>query len=180
MDDCPRQNPAYRHAKEEAPSGASSTAVALLSSLVSTARLQVRLRDRGTRGFRSFVRRSGDRRLERTIGSRMGLRIVFDRIAAGVPGFAVTFAGEFQCDLRRTDGSLRTWTIDTRSGRVIARRGVADSPLVTARLSVADFVRVVGGELDPGRALLDGRLDLAGDFSVVTRLGDVVGALGGD
>jgi len=91
----------------------------------------------------------------------------------------VTFAGELQCELRRIDGTLRIWTIDTRSGRAVARPGAADAPALKARLTVADFVRIAGGELDAGRALLDGRLDLAGDFSVVTRLGDLFGRRGG-
>ncbi len=138
------------------------------------------MNDRGAQAFRSFVSRSGDRRLEWTIGSRLGLRLVFRRFAERVPGFAVSFAGELQCDLLRTDGTLRTWTIDTRSGRAVARCGLADAPGVTAQLTVADFVRIVGGELDPGRALLDGRLDLKGDFGVVTRLGDVLDRLSGD
>ena len=97
------------------------------------------------------------------------------QVAARVPGFAVRFAGELQCDLRRTDGTLSTWTIDTRSGRAIARSGPAEAPALTVRLTVADFVRMTAGELDPGSALLDGRLDLSGDFSVVTRLGMIFG-----
>ena len=33
---------------------------------------------------------------------------------------------------------------------------------------------MTAGELDAGNALLDGRLDLSGDFSVVTRLGFLI------
>ena len=138
---------------------------------MSSASRKSRLSDRGTRAFKSFVRGAGDRRLERTIGSHVGLRLLFDQVAQRVPAFAISFAGELQCDLRRSDGTLTVWTIDTRSGSAVARRGVAEQPAVTARLTVADFVRITAGQLDAGTALLDGRLDLAGDFSVVTRLG---------
>ncbi len=45
---------------------------------------------------------------------------------------------------------------------------------VTAR--AADVLRMAAGELGPGRALLDGRLDLAGDWGVAMRLGKMFGA----
>jgi hypothetical protein len=35
--------------------------------------------------------------------------------------------------------------------------------------------RFAAGELDPGRALLEGRLDLKGDFALATRLGEMFG-----
>jgi hypothetical protein len=124
----------------------------------------------GSRAFKSFVRSSSDRRLERTIGTRAGLRMLFAQLAVRVPSFAATLAGELQCDLRRSDGSLTIWTIDARSGRAIARRGPANRPALTARLSVADMIRMAAGELDPGRAVLEGRLDFAGDFGVMNRL----------
>lgn len=139
--------------------------------LVRTSTARLRLGERGSAAYRAFVRGASDRRLELTIGSHGGLRMLMAQVAARVPGFAVKFAGELQCDLRRSDGSFSTWTIDTRSGRAVARAGPAERPALTARLSVADFVRMTAGELDPGNALLDGRLDLSGDFSVVTRLG---------
>jgi hypothetical protein len=138
---------------------------------VRTSAARVRLGERGSAAYRSFVRGSSDRRLELTIGSRAGLRMLMAQVAAQVPGFALRFAGELQCDLVRGDGRLSTWTIDTRSGRALARSGPADAPALTARLSVADFVRMTAGELDPGNALLDGRLDLKGDFSIVRLLG---------
>ena len=40
---------------------------------------------------------------------------------------------------------------------------------------MADFVRMAGGDLDAGKALLIGRLDLEGDFDVAGRLGDMFG-----
>lgn len=133
--------------------------------------IQDRAAARGTRAYRSFVRGASDRRLELTAGSRAGLRMLMSQVAARVPGFAAKLGGQFQIDLRRSDGTVTTWTLEARGDRIVARAGQARAPLLTARLSVADFVRMTAGELDPGNALLDGRLDLAGDFSVVTRLG---------
>jgi putative sterol carrier protein len=42
-------------------------------------------------------------------------------------------------------------------------------------LGVADFVRIAGRDLDPGKALLTGRLDLEGDLAVAARLGEMFG-----
>ena len=50
-----------------------------------------------------------------------------------------------------------------------------DLPDLTIRLGVADFLRVAAGELDPVKALLSGRLDLAGDFAVAMRLAAMFG-----
>jgi putative sterol carrier protein len=57
----------------------------------------------------------------------------------------------------------------------LARPGPAAAPALVLRMSVADFVRMAGGDLDPGKALLTGRLDLEGDFDVAGRLGDMFG-----
>ena len=96
--------------------------------------------------------------------------MLFAQLAARLPAFATTFAGELQCDLHRSDGSTTSWTIESGPGRAIARRGPAKRPALTARLSVADMIRIAAGELDPGRAVLEGRLDFAGDFGVMNRL----------
>jgi hypothetical protein len=129
-----------------------------------------RLGASGSRAFKTFVRNSSDRRLELTFGTRAGLRMLFAQLAVRVPAFAATLAGELQCDLRRGDGSLTVWSIDARSGRATVRQGPAARPALTARLSVADMIRIAAGELDPGRAVLEGRLDFAGDFGLMTRL----------
>jgi len=43
-------------------------------------------------------------------------------------------------------------------------------------MGVADFVRMAARELDPGRALMTGRLDIEGDSRVAMRLGEMFGA----
>ena len=72
---------------------------------------------------------------------------------------------------------MSRWTIDASAGRARAREGAATSPAVTVKLTVADFVRMAALELDPGAALLDGRLDVAGDFAVASQLGEMFGVL---
>jgi hypothetical protein len=134
-----------------------------------------RLAEGGERAFGAYVRRSGDRRLERTVGSGPALRAIFAAMThAYVPGSGDGFTGELQYDLRR-NGDLVPWTLRIDGDRAVARSGPTNAAALTLRLSVADFVRIAGGELDPGRALLTGRLDLEGDFALAQRLGEMFG-----
>ena len=63
--------------------------------------------------------------------------------------------------------------------RATARPGPASAPALTLKLAVADFVRIAGRDLDPGKALLVGRLELEGDFALAARLGEMFGAPAG-
>ncbi|HEX2105119.1 MAG TPA: LLM class flavin-dependent oxidoreductase [Solirubrobacteraceae bacterium] len=132
--------------------------------------------DGGEQAFRAFVRRSGDAGLERTAGSDRGLRLIFGAMAGAYePDKAHGFSGELQYDLRRSDGRLVQWTVRVDPRRATARHGPASAPALTLKLAVVDFVRMAAGELDAGKALLSGRLDLAGDFSLAQRLGEMFG-----
>ena len=126
--------------------------------------------------FQRFVRRSSDQRLERTIGSDRGLRLVFAQMARAYrPDRAAGWTGDIRYELARADGSLRTWTVTCGADRARARPGAAPGPGLTIKVSVADFLRVAAGELNPAVALLSGRLDLEGDFAVAMRLAAMFG-----
>jgi alkanesulfonate monooxygenase SsuD/methylene tetrahydromethanopterin reductase-like flavin-dependent oxidoreductase (luciferase family)/putative sterol carrier protein len=140
------------------------------------AALQGFVEGRGERAFRRLVKSSGDARLERFAGSDAALRFLFGTMASRYdPARAGGFAGELQYDLRAGDGRVRTWTVAVAGDRAEARPGPAHDPKLTVKVGLADFLRIAAGELDPGRALLAGQLDLAGDFSVAARLGEMFG-----
>jgi putative sterol carrier protein len=42
-------------------------------------------------------------------------------------------------------------------------------------MGLADFIRMAGNDLDPGKALLTGRLDFDGDLTIAPRLGEMFG-----
>ena len=126
--------------------------------------------------FRSFVRRSSDRRLERTVGSDRGLRFVFVQMArAFQPDKAAGWSGDIRYELTGPAGRVRTWTVSCGADGARSREGAAPDPALTIKLGVADFVRVAGGDLDPAKALLSGRMDLEGDFAVAMRLAAMFG-----
>lgn len=143
---------------------------------VGRARLRRVAHTRGEAAFRTFVKRSDDRRLERTVGTNQGLRVLFGVMQSSyAPDQAAGFTGELCYELRTAGGELRLWTLVISPERVEARPGRGAEPRLVVKLTVADFVRIAGGDLDAGRALLTGRMDLEGDFSLAARLGSMFG-----
>lgn len=128
----------------------------------------------------AHVRDSSDLRLERSLASRPALRILFAALARRFdPVGAAGFTGTLRFELSVTGGRERVWTIVITPGRAVARGGRHDhQAAVVVRAGAADFVRLAAGVLHPARALLSGRLDVAGDLGVARRLGPMFG-LGG-
>jgi putative sterol carrier protein len=98
--------------------------------------------------------------------------------SAFLPAEAGGFTGELAYELRGLDGELRLWTLTLTADRARARPGSAAAPRLTVKMTLADFVRIAGRDLDPGTALLTGRMDLEGDFSLAARLGAMFGQSG--
>jgi alkanesulfonate monooxygenase SsuD/methylene tetrahydromethanopterin reductase-like flavin-dependent oxidoreductase (luciferase family)/putative sterol carrier protein len=118
----------------------------------------------------AVVRRAGEQRLARYGSSPVALGALFKGMAALYdPERAAGFQGEVQYDLT-ADGRTERWTLFVDGRRARARRGPAAAPAVTLRASVADFLRIAGGELSLGRAAIEERLEIDGDLGVATRL----------
>jgi alkanesulfonate monooxygenase SsuD/methylene tetrahydromethanopterin reductase-like flavin-dependent oxidoreductase (luciferase family) len=173
----PAADPAYAVLPTASgPPAESALARVTMNGRPRLAALQGVLADRGERAFEAFVRRADDRRLERTIGSDRGLRLIFGAMAqAYVPEAAGGFSGELEYRLRRADGTVVDWTVAIDGERAAVHPGPAKAPALKLKLGVADFVRIAGRDLDPGKALLTGRLDLEGDLAVAARLGEMFG-----
>jgi len=138
--------------------------------------LAARASERGEEAFSGWVSRASDRGLERTAGSRAGLALLFGEMARRFdPERAAGFEGDIVYELSGDDGASRVWTLAVSGGRARSRAGRAPAPRLTVSLALADFVRMAGGDLDPGKALLTGRLHVEGDLSVAARLGEMFG-----
>jgi hypothetical protein len=130
----------------------------------------------GERIFFSYVQRSSDERLERTVGSPRGLRVVFAAMARAYrPDRAGGFSGDIRYELTDAQGRARTWTVSCSPQGARARPGAAAAPALTIKLALADFIRVAGRDLDPVKALLSGRMELEGDFALAMRLAQMFG-----
>jgi hypothetical protein len=131
---------------------------------------------RGEAIFQAFVRRSSDTRLERTVGSRRGLRAVFAAMTRAYrPDRAGGWEGDIRYEIRDSAGHVRTWTVSCDARRARAIASAQPDPALTIKLALADFIRLAGRDLDPAKALLGGRMDLEGDFGVALKLGDMFG-----
>jgi Luciferase-like monooxygenase/SCP-2 sterol transfer family len=158
------------------PPAESTLARATANGRPRLAAMQALATEHGERAFRAFVRRSDDRRLERTVGSDRGLKLLFGAMTQAYrPERAGGFTGEVLYELRRADRALVPWTVAIAPDRASARPGGAGAPALTVKLGVADFVRMAGRDLDPGKALLTGRMDLEGDLALAGRLGEMFG-----
>jgi SCP-2 sterol transfer family protein len=135
-----------------------------------------RHRPRGERALAAWVRGAGDAQLERLVGSRAVLTAAFALLARRFDPLAADgFAGDVVFELRRADGRVRAWTLTVAGDSARPRRGPAPRPALRVVIGVADFARLAAGVLDPGTALLTGRLDVHGPFAVAARLGEMFG-----
>jgi putative sterol carrier protein len=156
--------------------GARAVAATRRAPNAALAALRRSLETHGERAFQSFVARTNDRRLARTAGSTTGLRLLFAGMERQfLPERAAGFTGDIQYNLRAPDGTTRAYTVTIADDHATARPGAADAPKLTITLSTADFVRIAGRDLDPVKAVLTGRLELAGDFAVALKLGEMFG-----
>jgi alkanesulfonate monooxygenase SsuD/methylene tetrahydromethanopterin reductase-like flavin-dependent oxidoreductase (luciferase family)/putative sterol carrier protein len=163
-------------------SGADPAATAVPEPVVAAPRgaafaaLRRTLETRGEQAFQAFVGRSGDERLARTAGSSAGLRVIFGAMERQfVPARAAGFTGDIQYNLRGADGEIRSWTVSIAGDRATARPGASGDAKLTITLATADFIRIAGRDLDPVKAVLTGRMELAGDFAVAMKLGEMFG-----
>ena len=154
---------------------ANGTGAARGGALAFLGTARIRAQQRGELAFGSFVRRSDDRRLERTIGTDPVLAMIFGAMARRFDaGAANGFTGQIQWTLRG-EARTKSWVVDIDGRRARVRPGSATEPKLVLTLSMADFARVVADELHPAKALITGRLQIRGDLAVAAKLGPMFG-----
>jgi len=72
--------------------------------------------------------------------------------------------------LNLTGDSGGAWHITIADQQCRLASGPADTPTVTITMSADDFGQLIAGRLDGVSAFLAGRIQIAGDMSLVTRL----------
>jgi putative sterol carrier protein len=141
------------------------------------AALERRLREAGESAFAAFVRKRSDAQLERTLGSGPGLRIMFKGLEkAFVPEKANGFKGEVQYELIGARNGNREWVVRVDGDHASVGPGHASNPVVTFRMSVPVFARIAAQEIHPAKAMMEGQLELEGDFEAAARFGEMFGA----
>ena len=129
----------------------------------------------------NWVRRADEAKLERRFGSRLAQRVMFAGMAWRFdPSSAAGFEGKISYELQRpaTGGPPLRWTVEVANGRARARRGGAEDAVLKLRLTLADFVRIGAGTVDPALPVLQGRASFQGDFGLAVRLPEMFRATG--
>jgi alkanesulfonate monooxygenase SsuD/methylene tetrahydromethanopterin reductase-like flavin-dependent oxidoreductase (luciferase family) len=173
--DPPRKAPPYVISPQSEPSPAYDMRGAGAAPSRNGASVGRRLNTLAERAFGSFVRGRSDEQLERLFGTTRALKVAFDRMErAFVPEKGRGFRGSIQWDI---EGSRRThtWHVRIVDGRAEAAEGPADDASVRMRMTVPVFARVLARELDPARAMMEGKLAIKGDFAVAAQIGPMFG-----
>jgi putative sterol carrier protein len=126
-----------------------------------------------------FVAGASDAKLERRFGSGLMQRVMFSVMTASFNADAAAgFQGRLSYELGRpaTEAPPLRWTVEVSGRRARARRGASDDAAVKLRVTLADFVRIGAGTIDPATPVLQGRASFQGDFGLVVRLPEMFGA----
>jgi hypothetical protein len=146
-------------------------------------RARARLSATGRAVVARWTRDDSDEDLVRRFGGNLAQRTLFSAMARSFqPAMAYGFTGDLTFELRPPEDELDAaaadwWTIEVRGRSASGRRGRSDNAAVTVHADLADFVRLVAGELHPVRALIEGTIEVEGDIMVAARLPDLFGAV---
>jgi SCP-2 sterol transfer family len=118
-----------------------------------------------------------DRVLELTLGSRLGIEVIFAVMSRQfVPSAAEGFEGSICYELRRHSGAIiEGWALRITLSAAKASLGFPTDPAVTLRLTVGDFVRLNLGAVSPVTLLTEERLKIDGDLTVAAKLAPMFG-----
>jgi alkanesulfonate monooxygenase SsuD/methylene tetrahydromethanopterin reductase-like flavin-dependent oxidoreductase (luciferase family) len=120
-----------------------------------------------------------DEQVERRFSSPLAQRAMFTGMARSfAPEHAAGFHGRLVYELARpaTGQPPSRWTIEVLDGHAAARPGAAAEAALTVRFTLADFVRIAAGTIDPAEPLLANRASFDGDFALAARLPEMFGA----
>jgi alkanesulfonate monooxygenase SsuD/methylene tetrahydromethanopterin reductase-like flavin-dependent oxidoreductase (luciferase family) len=138
-------------------------------------RLAGRFQAAGESAFAAFVAKRTDAQLERIFGSGPGLKLIFKGMErAFLPEKANGFKGEVQYEFTGPNG-FRSWVMRIDGDRARAERGRASDPVIVFRSSVPMFARMASQEIHPGKAMMEGQVEVEGDFEAAGRLGEMFG-----
>ena len=129
----------------------------------------------GEAALARLVRGRSDAQLHRLFDRGPGLPVIFRGMeSALVPERAEGIAAEIQYELRGRSGTLG-WVVAIADGKARVRRGSSPDAAVTMRASVPDFVRIVSREAFAPKLLLEGRVEVEGDYLLAGRLDEIFG-----
>jgi alkanesulfonate monooxygenase SsuD/methylene tetrahydromethanopterin reductase-like flavin-dependent oxidoreductase (luciferase family)/putative sterol carrier protein len=123
--------------------------------------------------FLGMVRNRTDIELDAIFSAGPGLAMIFRGMQEVFrPERAQDFQGRVQYVLDGRAGA-RSWVLDISDGQLKIEEAAVDDALVTLRLGIPTFARMIAGQLSPSAALTDGKLVVEGDLDAALRLGEM-------
>jgi alkyl sulfatase BDS1-like metallo-beta-lactamase superfamily hydrolase len=116
--------------------------------------------------------RLDDEQLRRILRTSAGQRVLFTGLAVRLRAAAARgLNATIQFDLTDEGKPAGTWIVglDGVAG-ARARPRAAKEPSATLTIELIDLGRMAAGRLDPGAAVMSGKLELQGDYGVLMRL----------
>jgi putative sterol carrier protein len=83
---------------------------------------------------------------------------------------------DISAELELVLGTYGTFTLEVERGGLALKKRTAKKPSIILELDASDLAEFVLGALSPSAALLDGRLELAGDVGLAMRLAPLFSA----
>jgi alkanesulfonate monooxygenase SsuD/methylene tetrahydromethanopterin reductase-like flavin-dependent oxidoreductase (luciferase family) len=137
----------------------------------------------GRRGATQLLGRlvdgASDEQVEKRFSSPLALRALFAGMARSYVSDAVPeFEGRLLYELSRPETGQPPvrWTIRVHDERASAHQGADNGAQLKIRFTLADFVRLAAGAIDPAEPLLAGRASFDGDFALAAKLPEMFGA----
>jgi putative sterol carrier protein len=101
-----------------------------------------------------------------------------EEIFGAMPGqFDAAKAGDYsttiQFDLEGEDGGQ--WYVAVDDGAATVTEGLHEEPVATIRMTAADFVEMMTGNLDPMNAFMMGKVRVEGDLNSVMKFQTLFG-----
>jgi putative sterol carrier protein len=84
-------------------------------------------------------------------------------VSAFNPAKAGNAAADVQYELATPDGP-RNYVMHVADGKAAVERGTSDSPKVTIKMALVDFLRLITGKLSGMQAYMTGKLKATGDL----------------
>ncbi len=107
-----------------------------------------------------------------SLRDRRTLELLFDTISRDLGSAQISRSTTLQWEF--SDHDVPTWHVTLDNGSSAAAEGAAAHPDVRLRVAYQDWADIVGGRLDPLRALATGRLRPRGNPAALARLGNLL------
>ena len=135
-----------------------------------------RLQSAGESAFAAFVRGRTDAQLARIFGNDRGMKLIFKGMEkAFVPEKSNNFAGDIQYEFTGGRNGSQGWIVHIADGHIETLPGHASEPALTMKTSVPMFARMAAQVVHPAKAMMEGDLEVTGDFELATRLAEMFG-----